>query len=102
MPAVRRTSSFSKLSFASSLLEAEFDSTVRDGGGNVIGGIADGNRLASVPKIQLAATGTYSFPINLGSGSSEGFVSASIQHIGDHRVGWIGLSTRLIQNSETN
>ena len=72
-----------ELSFASSLLEAEFDSTVRDGGGNVIGGIADGNRLASVPKIQLAATGTYSFPINLGGGSSEGFVSASIQHIGD-------------------
>ena len=72
-----------ELSFASSLLEAEFDSTVVDGDGDVIGGIQDGNRLASVPKIQLAATGTYSFPINLGGGSSEGFVSASIQHIGD-------------------
>jgi outer membrane receptor protein involved in Fe transport len=72
-----------ELSFAGSLLEAEFDSTVVDGDGNVLKGVQDGNRLASVPKIQLAATGTYSFPLNLGGGSSEGFVSASIQHIGD-------------------
>ncbi len=72
-----------ELSLAGTLLEAEFDSTVRDGDGNILGGLEEGNRLASVPEIQLAAAATYSFPLNLGSKSSEGFVTASIQHIGD-------------------
>ncbi len=72
-----------EVSFAGSLLEAEFDSTVRDGNGDTIGGIEDGNRLASVPEIQLAAAATYSFPLNIGGGSSEGFVGASLQYIGD-------------------
>ncbi len=72
-----------ELSFASSLLEAEFDSTVRAGTGAVLGGVENGNRLASVPEIQLAGAATYSFPLNLGGGTSEGFVSASAQYIGD-------------------
>lgn len=72
-----------ELSFAGSLIEAEFDSTVRDGDGDVIGGIEDGNRLASVPRFQLAAVATYSFPLNIAGTSSEGFVSASVQHMGD-------------------
>ena len=72
-----------ELSFAAACWRQNSTPRSIDGNGDVIGGIEDGNRLASVPEIQLAATGTYSFPINLGGGSSEGFVSASIQHIGD-------------------
>ncbi len=71
-----------ELSLAGSLTEAEFNSTVRDGGGNVIGGIADGNRLASVPKIQFAATAAYYFPMERFGSGSEGFIAASAQHIG--------------------
>ncbi len=70
------------LSFAGSFLDAEFDATVRDGDGNIIGGIEDGNRLASVPEVQLAATAAFNFPLDLWSVSSEGFASASIQHVG--------------------
>lgn len=72
-----------ELSFAGSWVEAEFDSTVRDGGGNVIGGIQDGNRLASVPEYQAAATAAYYFPINWGAGgATDMFVAASVQHVG--------------------
>lgn len=70
------------LSLAGSFLNAEFDATVRDGDGDVIGGIEDGNRLASVPEVQLAATASFNFPIDIWSASSEGFASASIQHVG--------------------
>ncbi|MEM8770737.1 MAG: TonB-dependent receptor [Pseudomonadota bacterium] len=66
--------------FAGSWLEAEFDSTVTDGTGAVIGGIEDGNRLASVPEFQLSASGVYTVPL---SASSEAFFAASVQHIGD-------------------
>jgi len=65
-------------SVAGSWLEAEFDSTVTSGAGAVIGGIREGNRLPSVPKFQIAATGTYSFPV----GAHDGFLSASLQHVG--------------------
>lgn len=71
-----------ELSFAGSWVEAEFDSTVRDGLGNVIGGIESGNRLPSVPEYQLAATAAYYFPINLFDAGSEAFVAASVQHVG--------------------
>lgn len=70
------------LSFAASVLESEFDSTVTDVNGNILGGIEDGNRLASVPEIQLALSATYTFS-NALFGSEETFVSASIQHVGD-------------------
>lgn len=72
-----------ELSFAGTLLEAEFDSTVRDGNGNVIGGIIDGNRLPSVPEFQMAASATYSWPVTLGGSQAEAFVSTTLQHIGD-------------------
>lgn len=62
-----------------SILEAEFDSTVVDGTGSVIGGIREGNRLPSVPKFQVSANATYSRRINEGM---EGFLNASFQHIG--------------------
>jgi iron complex outermembrane recepter protein len=69
------------LSFAASVLEAKFDSTVRDGTGAIIGGIEDGNRLPSVPELQLSAAGTYRWSPSWVDGDV--FVSGSVQHIGD-------------------
>lgn len=71
-----------ELTFAGSWVEAEFDSTVRDGMGNVLGGIEAGNRLPSVPEYQAAATAAYYFPINFFDAGSEAFVAASVQHVG--------------------
>ncbi len=71
------------LTVAASLIEAEFDSTVVDGTGSILGGIQDGNRLASVPKFQISGSATYSFPLNFGGTPSEGFVSVTGQHVGD-------------------
>ncbi len=68
------------LALSGSLLEAEFDSTLARPNGTIIEGIRDGNRLPSVPKFQLAANATYSFP--LGADETNGFVSASFQHVG--------------------
>src|SRR5690606_10030102 len=70
-----------QLTFAGGFTEAEFDSTVRDGGGNVLGGIEKGNRLASVPEWQAAATAAYYWPISWGEGM-EAFVAGSVQHLG--------------------
>ncbi len=70
------------LSLAGSFIEAEFDSTVVDGNNNVIGGLQDGNRLASVPEFQVAASGSYVFPLGW-FGGSEGFVNGTIHHVGD-------------------
>ena len=69
-------------SLAGSILESEFDSTVVDGTGAVIGGLRSGNRLASVPDFQVAATGSYYFPVGM-FGGSDGFVTAAIHHVGD-------------------
>jgi iron complex outermembrane receptor protein len=69
------------LSVAGSLLEAEFDSTVTSGAGAVIGGIREGNRLPSVPKFQIAASATYTVPIN--DRGTDAFFSASVQHVGN-------------------
>ncbi len=60
-------------------VQAEFDSTVVDGTGAVIGGLREGNRLPSVPELQIAANAQWTFP--LGS-EAEGFFAASFQHIG--------------------
>lgn len=68
---------------AGSVLDSEFGSTVRDGTGSVLGGVEDGNRLASVPEFQVAATGTYYFPLTLAGAQSDAYVAASVQHIGD-------------------
>lgn len=69
------------LSLAGSWLESEFDTDVVDGNGNVLAGIRDGNRLASVPEFQIAATASYTFPLNWG-GNSDGFIAVSAQHVG--------------------
>ncbi len=70
------------LSFAGSVLESEFDSAITDQNGDPLNGVKKGNRLASVPEIQLAATGSYYFPVGL-FGGSDAFVNATIHHVGD-------------------
>jgi len=70
------------VTFAGSLIEAEFDSTVTDGNGDIVGGVEDGNSLASVPELQLSASATYNFQTQL-FGSNELYVSALIQHVGE-------------------
>ncbi len=69
------------LSLAGSWVESQFDTDVVDGNGNVLAGIRDGNRLASVPEFQIAATASYTFPLNL-NGDAEGFIALSAQHVG--------------------
>jgi iron complex outermembrane receptor protein len=68
-----------EIGISGSVLEAEFDSTVVDGTGAVIGGIREGNRLPSVPKFQISLNATYTRPIN---DRMDGFVTASFQHVG--------------------
>ena len=71
-----------ELSFAGSFVDAQFDSTVLAETGGVLGGVEKGNRLASVPEVQLAATLNYAFPVSL-FGGTEAYVYASVQHVGD-------------------
>ncbi|MFN3389924.1 MAG: TonB-dependent receptor, partial [Allosphingosinicella sp.] len=66
-------------SIAGSFVEAEFDSTVVDGTGAVIGGIREGNRLPSVPEFQISASASYTWPVASGA---EAYVGASFQHVG--------------------
>lgn len=67
------------LSVAGSVLEAEFGSTVVDGTGAVLAGLREGNRLASVPEFQIAATATYNFQL----AGKDAYMSGSVQHVGD-------------------
>ena len=69
-------------SLAYSNVSAEFDSTVVDGDGNVIGGLASGNRLASVPDHQLALSGSFLFPVNA-FGGADGFLTATFHNVGE-------------------
>ena len=69
-----------QFSIAGSILESQFDSTVRGGPNNdVIGGIEDGNRIASVPEFQIAASGTFLFNLF----GTESYVNATVHHVGD-------------------
>ncbi len=70
------------VALSGSVLEAEFDSTVTDANGDVIGGVEDGNRLASVPELQLSLAGTYTFLKPILS-ADDSWVSASVQYVGD-------------------
>ncbi len=67
-----------ELGFAGSAVNAVFDSSVRDGTGAVLGGIRDGNRLPSVPKLQFTASLTYNFSLV----GRESYATASWQHVG--------------------
>jgi len=70
-------------SLAASLLEAEFDTTVRDSSGGILGGVQDGNRLASVPEVSGAATATYTTPSKLFGSDGDLYFSVTAQHVGD-------------------
>ncbi len=67
------------IGISGSILESEFDSTVRDGSGAVIGGIREGNRLPSVPNFQISANASYEFPV---AENANAYVGASFQHVG--------------------
>ncbi len=69
-----------ELSLNGSVIDAKFDSSVTDAGGNVIAGMRDGNRLPTVPKFQMAATGSYTTSISDGL---DWTATASFQHVGD-------------------
>ena len=68
------------LSLAGSVLSSKFDSTVRSGAGAVIGGIADGNRLPTVPKYQFAVVANYETRLN---SNADWYVNGSVQRIGN-------------------
>lgn len=68
------------ISFAGSLIESKFDTTVNDSTGSVLGGVRDGNRLPSVPKFSFGSTATYSFPFDMAAEGAEAYVSATFQH----------------------
>lgn len=69
-----------ELGVSGTLLSSKFDSTVASGTGAVLAGIRDGNRLASVPKFQISANASYSFPVKEGA---TGNITASVQHVGN-------------------
>ncbi len=71
-----------ELGLSGSIVESEFDSTVLDANGAVLGGVEDGNRLASTPEFQISGNATYSFPTDW-FGGTEFFVQATVQHVGD-------------------
>ena len=66
------------LNLSGSIIEAEFDSTL-PAPLTTATGIRDGNRLPSVPKFQLSASGSYEWPIG---DSASMYVAASVQHVG--------------------
>jgi iron complex outermembrane receptor protein len=67
------------LSVSAGLNNAKLLTTFRDGGGNVVAGIADGNRLPSVPRFQASGSLTYGWSVGAGSRAS---LSGSFQHVG--------------------
>jgi len=67
------------LSVSGDAIESRFDSTLLTAGGAVIAGIRKGNRLPSTPEFQIAATGTYRFPL---TDRVAGRLTATVQHIG--------------------
>ena len=67
------------LSFAGSLLNSKFDSSVTSAGA-VIEGIRKGNRLPTVPKYQFAVTANYDSRFN---SNADWYVNGSIQRVGN-------------------
>ncbi|GAB3278459.1 TonB-dependent receptor [Parahaliea aestuarii] len=70
------------LSLNGSYVEAEFDSTVRNSDGSIVGGVEEGNRLASVPELQFSAGATYTFQ-SAPFGANEFYLSGLVQYVGD-------------------
>jgi iron complex outermembrane receptor protein len=84
--AMAPTQSFD-FSLSATVNEARVKSTLisTDAGGieTVVGGVEDGNRLPSVPRYQVAAAGTYRFPMRRGT---QGFFTAATQRIGERHT----------------
>ncbi len=68
------------ISVNGSIIDSKFDSTVRDGTGNVLGGIRDGNRLPTVPKFQIAVNADATLPL---STDADLKFTASYQYVGN-------------------
>jgi iron complex outermembrane receptor protein len=66
-----------------SYINAELDSTVTstapDGTVSILGGLAEGNRLPTVPKFQAAVAATYVWPMN---DAWEGYTNGIVQYVG--------------------
>jgi iron complex outermembrane receptor protein len=77
------------LSTSLSVNNAKLQSTLRDGAGNVLSAIQDGNRLPSVPQVQWSGSLTYGWQVVPGS---RAFVSASDQYVGSRytQIGDLG------------
>ena len=67
-------------SWVSSKLDSTITSTDSEGGTTIVAAIEDGNRMPSVPKIQVAANATYKWSM---TDSLEAYVSGSYQHVGN-------------------
>ncbi len=63
---------------AGSFVDTSIDSTLTSGG-EVLGGVRDGNRFATTPELQLAIAATYDFAW---SNDWDGFAVLSAQHVG--------------------
>ena len=63
-----------------SFIDSELRSTITDINGNILSALEKGNRLPTVPKFQLAASGTYTVP-ELWM-DADGFITATVQHVG--------------------
>jgi iron complex outermembrane receptor protein len=79
-------------SVSASLNDSKLRSTFTSGAGQVVSGIKAGNRLPSVPKVQVSAGATYGWQVSQGS---RAFVTGSYQYIGsrytqigDHAAGF--------------
>jgi outer membrane receptor protein involved in Fe transport len=72
-----------ELSLSGTVVESEFDTTVRAATGGVLGGVEKGNRFASVPEVQVTAGATWTQPTEL-LGGADFFVTGVVQWVGDH------------------
>ena len=66
-------------SISASYTDSKLRSDLRDGAGNVLPGIEEGNRLPAVPQVQGSAAATYSWDLTPGT---RAFISASDQYKG--------------------
>jgi iron complex outermembrane receptor protein len=66
-------------SLSGSFSDAKLQSTLRDGIGNPLPGIVDGNRLPSVPRLKWTLAATYGWPVG---GGSRAFVSGTYDYVG--------------------
>ena len=71
-----------ELSVAMSKVNSVFEETVFAESGDILGGVEEGNRLASVPRTQFASTAKYTIPREV-FGSARLYISFSMQYVSD-------------------